>query len=47
MHNAARQAGENPHVLVACGVFVERQHNDELRVIVAPAYRRVQARDAE
>lgn len=47
VHDAAGQARENTHMLVARGVFVKRQHNDELRLVISPAYRRVQARHAD
>lgn len=46
MHNAPCQTRENSHMLVARGVFVERQHNNELRIIITPTYRRLQARYA-
>jgi hypothetical protein len=36
MHDAAGQAGENTHMLIARGVFVQRQHDDELRFFISP-----------
>ena len=47
MHNAARQTRENTHMLIASGMFVERQHNNELCIIITPTYRRLQARYAD
>jgi hypothetical protein len=34
-------------MLVASGVFIQSEHDDELRILVAPAYRRFQTRYAD
>ena len=47
MHNAPRQPRENTHMLIARRMFVQRQHNHKLRLVVAPRYRLRQAGDAD
>ena len=42
-----RAAGENTHMLVASSVFIQRQHDDELRLLVTPHNGRFQACDAD
>ena len=36
MHDAACQAGKNTHMLIARGMFVQRQHDDELCFFISP-----------